>query len=190
MQELQLATETAESIGTTSSILDDADDTFNSTFSVDYIKRNATNTTVSSPIKKLTRKRYEEDSDEEYLPPSSKRLKRNHRQNTKDLTIDSSSLTTKSSKRGRPPKRNVSISSIEDCYGDTPEARYRELRDKNNEASRKSRLKRKVKENELELEGDDLEERNRKLRVRVEELEKTVSRFRNNLMTLMLHKKS
>lgn len=140
-------------------------------------------TLTNSKSKK--RKKYE-DSDEEYVPPSEKRTKR--QRSTVEYNMENDELPLIKSKRGRPPKRNVSISS--DDYGDSPESRYRELRDKNNEASRKSRLKRKLKERELEEEGDELEEKNAKLRARVEELEKTVSRFRNNLMTLLLNKKS
>lgn len=180
VQELQLVAETADSIATTSTA-GDADDTFNTTFSSEDFQRNA------STSKRATRKRYEEESDEEYLPPSEKRVKRSR--NCKDLSMHDVEQSMTKSKRGRPPKRNVSISS-DDYYGDTPEARYRELRDKNNEASRKSRLKRKIKENDLETEGDQLDERNRILRVQVEELEKTVTRFRNNLMTLLLNKKT
>lgn len=90
----------------------------------------------------------------------------------------------KPARRGRPPKRNISISS-EDTNGDE---KYREMRDKNNEASRKSRLKRKLKELAHEEEAKGLEDRNTKLKAQVEQLERTVNNFRNNLMQILLNK--
>lgn len=62
------------------------------------------------------------------------------------------------------------------------------MRDKNNEASRKSRLNRKMKEQQMEEEALQLEEYNRRLKVQVEQLDKLVSNMRNNLMKLMLKK--
>lgn len=91
------------------------------------------------------------------------------------------------SRRGRPPKRNMSISS--DSSKDCDAVRYRELRDKNNEASRRSRLKRKMKEMTLEKEVVQLEEKNVKLKTQVEELEKTVNNFRNNLFKIIMSNK-
>ncbi|GLV31997.1 hypothetical protein CBL_07756 [Carabus blaptoides fortunei] len=98
-------------------------------------------------------------------------------------TVDSIKVV----RRGRPPKRTVSISS-ESTNADTEVSRYRELRDKNNEASRRSRLNRKMKEQHLEQEAADLETRNRKLKVRVTELDKLVNSMRNNLMQMLLKK--
>lgn len=148
---------------------------------------NSINTKQIHLAKKQRKRKYSDD--EEYLPPS----KIKQAKTSKLVYIDSSDddddeePVTKVVRRGRPPKRNVSISS--DDYGDTPEAKYRELRDKNNEASRRSRLKRKLKEMEYGKEADELERDNQKLRVQVEELEKTVTSFRNNLMLLLLNKK-
>lgn len=151
--------------------------------------QSSSNSNASNQIHLIKKQRKRKCSDdEEYLPPSEKK----HPKTSKSVYIDSSDdeeePVSKVVRRGRPPKRNVSISS--DDYGDTPEAKYRELRDKNNEASRKSRLKRKIKEMEYGKEADDLERENQKLRVQVEELEKTVTSFRNNLMLLLLNKKS
>lgn len=67
-------------------------------------------------------------------------------------------------------------------------SRYRELRDKNNEASRKSRLKRKIKDQEYEKEADELHMKNIRLKAQVEELEKMVSTFRDNLFKILVAK--
>lgn len=144
--------------------------------------------TVARSIKSRKRKT-RDDSDEDYEPPS--------RIGRKSIKISTSKVQWESddssdedespkSRRGRPPKRNMSISS--DSSKDCDAMRYRELRDKNNEASRRSRLKRKMKEMTLEKEAMDLEERNVKLKTQVEELEKTVNNFRNNLFKIMLNK--
>lgn len=150
--------------------------------------------TVARSYKPTRNKRkIREDSDEDYEPPS--RVGRKSIKITSWHDTDNSSSdddddhedeTTPKSRRGRPPKRNMSISS--DSSKDCDAMRYRELRDKNNEASRRSRLKRKMKEMGLEKEAMELEERNIKLKTQVEELEKTVNNFRNNLFKIMLSK--
>jgi len=88
--------------------------------------------------------------------------------------------------RGRPPRRADSVSS--DGSKDQDVSRYRELRDKNNEASRKSRLKRKIKDQEYEKEADELHMKNIRLKAQVEELEKMVSTFRDNLFKILVAK--
>lgn len=144
----------------------------------------------SPPLHRPPRKRkLREDSDEDYEPPTRAGRKSIKLHSKPDLDSDFSSdeeEVNSRSRRGRPAKRNASISS--DSSKDCDAARYRELRDKNNEASRRSRLKRKMKEMELEKEAGELEERNIKLKTQVEELEKTVSNFRNNLFKIMLNK--
>lgn len=100
---------------------------------------------------------------------------------------DEDEMEMRKARRGRPPKRNMSISS--DSSKDCDAVRYRELRDKNNEASRRSRLKRKMKELSLEKEATDLEEKNVKLKTQVEELEKTVNNFRTNLFKIIMSNK-
>lgn len=97
--------------------------------------------------------------------------------------------TSRAGKRGRPPKHARSISSDDYSLLDPEEAKYREMRDRNNEASRKSRYKRKQKEGRLSDDCEYLENENLKLRAHVEELQKTVDRYRDNLMQVMLHKK-
>lgn len=136
-----------------------------------------------------------DDDDDDYIPPpykkrsSAYRLADNDMENS-DSSDDSLDRTTKSRKRsismsktrGRPPKRGESVSS--DGSKDQDVSKYRELRDKNNEASRKSRLKRKVQEREYEKEADELYTKNIRLKAQVEQLEKMVESFKNNLFKL------
>ena len=134
--------------------------------------------------RKLKRSDYEDDED--YEPPQSliKQTTGSIRKQSKSVISDLES-EFKPARRGRPPKQyssNVSESSGE-CNG-----KYREMRDKNNEASRKSRLKRKLKEVAQEGEAQDLEDRNIKLKAQVAELERTVTNFRTNLMQILLKK--
>lgn len=144
------------------------------------------------PRKRKTR----EDSDEDYEPPASSRLGRKSIKMSSSSQWDSDNssddddeeVEMPKSRRGRPPKRrNMSISS--DSSKDCDALRYRELRDKNNEASRRSRLKRKMKELSLEKEAAELEDKNVKLRTQVEQLEKTVNNFRNNLFKIIMSNK-
>lgn len=67
--------------------------------------------------------------------------------------------------------------------------KYRQLRDRNNEASRKSRATRKAKENELNHSASHLESINRQLTIKAEELEKMVNEMRQALLQIMTKKK-
>lgn len=146
----------------------------------------------------------EETDDEDYEPPGKKRkskivprtpVKSKRGRKPKQLqricedSNDSSIADTMPLKvrRGRPPKRALSISS-ESTNADSEVSKYRELRDKNNEASRRSRFNKKMKDIQIEEEANDLETRNRKLKVRVEELERQVKNMRSNLMQILLKK--
>ncbi|XP_068908814.1 biorientation of chromosomes in cell division protein 1-like 1 [Tenebrio molitor] len=135
---------------------------------------------TSSKLRKRKLKRYEDD-DEDYVPPSKRSA------TIREVSIDSSDSESEAeqsrSRKGRPPRRTSSISSD---HSDA--SKYRELRDKNNEASRKSRLKRKMKEMTLQKEADELYEKNVKLKAQVEEYERMVNNFRNNLFKIMLKK--
>lgn len=141
-------------------------------------------TEVVSPkrIPKRKSRRYE-DEDEDYVPPSKKRSSKKSSICSDSESEDDVSSVCSTTKRGRPSRRTSSVSSD---HSDA--SKYRDLRDKNNEASRKSRLKRKVKEKCLEKEADELEEKNIKLKAQVEQLEKMVNNFRNNLFKIMLKK--
>ncbi|XP_044257962.1 uncharacterized protein LOC123007023 [Tribolium madens] len=131
-----------------------------------------------APKRRRRKTKHYEDDDEDYVPPSKKPDK------IEPISSDSESeVEVSPTKRGRPPRRTSSISSD---HSDA--SKYRELRDKNNEASRKSRLKRKMKEMSLQKEADELYEKNVKLKAQVEEYERMVNNFRNNLFKIMLKK--
>ncbi|XP_070163680.1 uncharacterized protein [Polyergus mexicanus] len=59
---------------------------------------------------------------------------------------------------------------------------YRECREKNNEASRRSRMNKKAKESEITIRAVKLERDNKVLKMKVEELEKLVTSMRNALL--------
>ncbi|XP_076761366.1 uncharacterized protein LOC143429587 [Xylocopa sonorina] len=65
---------------------------------------------------------------------------------------------------------------------------YRESREKNNEASRKSRMNKKAKETEMATKAIELERDNRILKMKVEELEKLVTSMRSALLRSALKK--
>ncbi|XP_076170616.1 uncharacterized protein LOC143148273 isoform X1 [Ptiloglossa arizonensis] len=65
---------------------------------------------------------------------------------------------------------------------------YRESREKNNEASRKSRMNKKAKECEMTMKAMELERDNRILKMKVEELEKLVISMRSALLRSALKK--
>lgn len=88
-------------------------------------------------------------------------------------------------KRGRPPgRRQSNISTVSNNSGaSTHEVKYRELRDKNNEASKRSRMNRKLKELQMEQLADELEERNKKLKIRADLLEDMTKKLREAFLT-------
>ncbi|KAK5650053.1 hypothetical protein RI129_001082 [Pyrocoelia pectoralis] len=143
----------------------------------------------SNCITKQTRKRKiktEDSDDEDYQPPSSyKRIFGSNRKLSKLVFNSENEEVNKPIRRGRPPKQYSS--NVSECNSESGE-KYREMRDKNNEASRKSRHKRKLKECAQEEEAQELEENNIKLKAQVAELERTVNNFRTNLMQILLKK--
>lgn len=151
----------------------------------------------SSPEKRSRRRKLsdddDDDDDDDYIPP----VKRRSTVRLLDIDIENSNSSDdsdyedtkpirKAKPRGRPPKSADSVTS--NSSKDTSLSKYRELRDKNNEASRKSRLKRRMKELKYEQESDDLHSKNIRLKAQVEELEKMVSTFRNNLFKILVNK--
>lgn len=76
-----------------------------------------------------------------------------------------------------PQSKRSRLSSVEsDCD------RYRELRDRNNEASRKSRQNRKTRELEMKDTAVKLEKENQSLRIKAEEMERLVKKLRQSLI--------
>ncbi|CAK9823724.1 hypothetical protein ANTRET_LOCUS2010 [Anthophora retusa] len=82
-------------------------------------------------------------------------------------------------------KRYVETSDTDD---QTFALHYRESREKNNEASRKSRMNKKAKEIEMSNKATELERVNRMLKMKVEELEKLVTTMRSALLRSALKK--
>ncbi|XP_035910513.1 mucin-5AC-like [Anopheles stephensi] len=105
-----------------------------------------------------------------------------------DSSSDVSSSTTKTPKRrGRPPKAAGTVRDRSQ-YQHLSEAdwRYREQRDKNNEASRKSRINRKDRELKLEMEADRLSAQHQKLSYEERRLQQDCQRWRKAVMKLAL----
>ena len=136
-----------------------------------------------------------EDSDETYTPYTEQTQRRYKRRKPsvplKDLIRELESQPK--ARRGRPPKRREStvssVCSVDDnSSSSTPNYKYRELRDKNNEASKRSRMNRKLKEQQMELLAVELEEKNKKLRVQADILEEMTKKLKNELMSAMLKK--
>lgn len=145
------------------------------------------------------RRRDSEDSDETYTPYVEQTPRKHKRRKPsipiKDmiLALEEAQPTTKA-RRGRPPKRRdsvvSSVCSIDDNASSvsTHGSTYRALRDKNNEASKRSRMNRKLKELQMEQLADDLEDRNKKLKVKADILEDMTKRLKDALMNAILQK--
>ncbi|XP_028161899.1 uncharacterized protein LOC114353922 [Ostrinia furnacalis] len=144
------------------------------------------------------RRHSSEDSDYtpdvEYTPRNNKRKPKKPNIPIKDMIMAlEGSQQLKKARRGRPPKRRestVSTCSIDDTTSNvsTQEMKYRELRDKNNEASKRSRMNRKLKELQMEQLVLDLEDRNQKLKVKADILEEMTKKLKEALMTAILQK--
>lgn len=90
-------------------------------------------------------------------------------------------------KREKPARRRYNtIDSDSDDHSFV--SHYRESREKNNEASRKSRMNKKAKETEMATKAIELERDNRILKMKVEELEKLVTSMRSALLRSALKK--
>ena len=75
-----------------------------------------------------------------------------------------------------PAKRARQTSTESNCD------KYRELRDRNNEASRKSRINRKSREADMMITAERLEKENQSLRIKAEEMERLVKKLRQALL--------
>lgn len=143
---------------------------------------------VATPYRRA-RKR-DRSSSSDYSPPSSVQ--------SLDFTSCSSSITTSTKtasnpapsqpkRRGRPPKTETRpISPTELQNMDASDARYVLMRNKNNEASRRSRINRKDRELILESEADVLSMENERLLELEQRLEQRVLRLKEALKASML----
>lgn len=102
--------------------------------------------------------------------------------------------TNKVDKKYSNVKREKRKLSIEDSSSSDSRVadnfNYRESREKNNEASRKSRMNKKAKETEMAVRALELEKDNKILKMKVEELEKLVISMRNALLQSALKKEN
>ncbi|XP_053663740.1 mucin-5AC-like [Anopheles marshallii] len=104
-----------------------------------------------------------------------------------DSSSDVSSSNKTPKRRGRPPKVASTVRDRSQ-YQHLSDAdwRYREQRDKNNEASRKSRINRKDRELKLEMEADQLSAQHQKLSYEERRLQQECQRWRRAVMKLAL----
>lgn len=114
----------------------------------------------------------------EYINPSS----------VQSSTSDDSFSTHRPAKRrGRPPKPVPSLLDPNEIANLSPEdLKYRELRNKNNEASRRSRLNRKDKETQIEEEARELETQFNMLESEERKLIRKCAQWREAVMKLAL----
>lgn len=148
------------------------------------------------PQRKKRPRRDTEDSDEEYTPYTDthrprKITRKAPKKDIKQMIQALEGAQQQPKKRGRPPGRRQSvISTVSNNSGaSTHEVKYRELRDKNNEASKRSRMNRKLKELQMEQLADELEERNKKLKIRADLLEDMTKKLREAFLTAVKQSK-
>lgn len=152
---------------------------------------------IIKPTLRKRRRNDSEDSDETYSPYTEHSPRKYRRRKPgipiKEMikALEGAQQPTKT-RRGRPPKRRDStVSTVSNNSSiSTHEMKYRELRDKNNEASKRSRMNRKIKELQMEQMADELEERNKILKVRADLLEDMTKKLRDALMSAVSQKKT
>lgn len=104
-----------------------------------------------------------------------------------DNASETSSNLRAPKRRGRPPKQDSSIRDRSEYqHLNEEDQRYREQRDKNNEASRRSRLNRRDREIRLEQEADELKRQYEELKDEERTLIQDCSRWRKAVMRLAL----
>lgn len=102
-------------------------------------------------------------------------------------TSSDDSFVAPKKRRGRPAKPvSALLDPNEIAALSNEEQKYRELRNKNNEASRRSRLNRKVHETQLDREANELMEDYRRLEVQEQKLVKRCERWRQAVFQLAL----
>lgn len=88
--------------------------------------------------------------------------------------------------RGRPAKPVITVFPSEELENLSPEHRkYAELRMKNNEASRRSRQMRKIKDDGLFEELTELEKQNQELKLKEAKLDKQLDKYKNLIKMLL-----
>lgn len=160
------------------------------TSELDY---SCTLTPPDTPLQKITRKKRinSEDSDVTYVPPVKKSKSDltayKTKQNFKILDFEE----TKPRKLGRPPKTIINAcspySAITDDSAASPDDIERIKRERNNEASRRSRFNRKMKEAEMADYAKELETQNDQHRKKLIKLNKKISTLKLYLRNKMVY---
>lgn len=166
---------------------------------------------LSTSTKKVKTEEMDEGMIEERNEPTPPTRRRMGTRATSTVTSSSEALVTTSSRRSERTKASAAASIKErdmpvvraktrDKNGrkryyesdseddDISLSQYRECREKNNEASRRSRMNKKAKESEMIIRALDLERDNKVLKMKVEELEKLVTSMRTALLRCALKK--
>lgn len=133
-------------------------------------------------VRRITRSTSTVTSSSDTFPISSRRSGRTR------TIINSNKVDNKYTNGKREKRKRSAEETASDTRVDT--FSYRESREKNNEASRKSRMNKKAKETEMALRAIELEKDNRILKMKVEELEKLVISMRNALLKSALKKEN
>lgn len=104
---------------------------------------------------------------------------------TSTIQSDDSSTHPPVKRRGRPPKTECTLPSPS-MFKHLSESdwKYMEMRNKNNEASRRSRINRKDREHQIETEAKELENEHRILAAEEQALLKQVAKWRQAVMKL------
>lgn len=147
---------------------------------------------INEPTPPLTRRRMETratstitSSTPKSPAPSSRRSERTRLAAIKSKEKERVAVNSTKTKNG---KKRYYESDDDDSEDDVALIQYRECREKNNEASRRSRMNKKAKESEMSKKATELERDNKILKMKVEELEKLVTSMRNALLRSALKK--
>lgn len=149
------------------------------------IKPEPSTSTASSPKRP-------EPENLENIKPVRRRVAKRRYSSDSDFSVDTSASSNTQShratqkKRGRPAKELITELPTIDDFSHMPRehASHLVLRIKNNEASRKSRMKSKSKQNQMEDECDRLAGRQRRLRTKNNKLEGQIETLRRWLLGL------
>lgn len=114
-------------------------------------------------------------------PPVFRRSERTRTTSIKDTSKETETIVSRAKTRDKNGRKRYYEES-EDSEDDIALSQYRECREKNNEASRRSRMNKKAKESEMSVRATELERDNKVLKMKVEELEKLVTSMRNALL--------
>lgn len=134
-------------------------------------------------IHRISRSTSTVTSSSDTFPISTRKTGRTRTIKNSNIVDNKKYSNEKREKRKRPAEDAASDTRV-DTFN------YRESREKNNEASRKSRMNKKAKETEMALRAIELEKDNRILKMKVDELEKLVISMRNALLKSALKREN